>query len=91
MTGHAFTTWPAGAEAAPCERYGCGHPFAHHDMTDDEPGPCYSVAGCPCDAYQPETNPTDADLAAAGMLGEGGDRGREIHAAAWRQSQEAHR
>ena len=80
--------------------YRCGHPFASHDFTDDEPGPCYHDrtplgAGCAwgCDTYQdPDHDPSDAELEAAGMIGDGGGpSAREATRAAWRQHEETHR
>ena len=40
----------------PCRT--CGHPYAVHEITDDEPGPCWDRADgpdgtptCACDAF----------------------------------------
>lgn len=73
----------------PCR---CGHPAASHDFTDGEPGPCWDAGKdadeCWCDLFRADNGPDDDDLAAAGMIGEGGGGS---YLAAWRESDEAHR
>lgn len=36
-----------------CSREGCGHPWASHEATDDEPGPCWHPqrGQCGCDGF----------------------------------------
>ncbi len=42
---------------ASCSRPSCGHPYASHDVTEGEPGPCWHIRpgqsrkDCPCDAF----------------------------------------